>query len=207
MQMTKTVIILENEEDIAQLLSQLISSYGATPVVCMDEESLLEIVEKQDVALALLDIMLPKTDGRHVAAALRARNVKFPIYYMTGIALESVSPEHMALADGVLRKPYTISELRSLLDAVLKGDAERDSDCIVERKVIEMMAIVATEQEDIRRKQASLLNLVRNLEAHDPQVVVLAEQLHGFSMGLEACMSRLSVQLKEIQKILKPSCL
>lgn len=198
----KTVIILENETDIAQLLAQLIRSYGANPVICTDEESLMTAVSEEDVALALLDIMLPKTDGRNVAAALRQRNVAFPIYYMTGIALECILPEHMALADGVLRKPYTISELRCLLDSVLKTPTEASPEAQAQRKVIEMMTIVATEQEDIRRKQASLLNLIRSLETQDPTVITLGEQLHAFSMGLEACMARLSKQLQEVREML-----
>lgn len=62
----------------------------------------------------LLDIQMPRMDGRAFAAALRRRLREVPIMVMTGVA----RPEREAdrcNASAVLRKPFNGEELVSLV--------------------------------------------------------------------------------------------
>ncbi len=199
----KSVIILEDDPDISDLLAQLIRSYGASPTVCSDEQSVLRAVEQQNVALALLDIMLPGTDGRETLSALRKQKVSFPIYFMTGINTNEISEAYFALADGVLQKPFSIKALRNLLDKTLALPHVPETPSEPRRKLLELMATVATEQESIRRQQARLAALSVGLERNESQSA--AEQLKEVGMALEASLARVSSELEALRLLLDPA--
>jgi len=194
----KAVILLEDEEDIADLLAQLISAAGALPVVCRDQESVLRAIDDHDVVLALLDIMLPEVDGREVAAALRAKKVTFPIYFMTGIKAKSIGNNYHALADGVLYKPFSLQELRDLLARFLSAAAAPAADD--NRKILELMAVIASEQEDIRRHQKQLMLLLKTPAADS---AAAAEMWQEFGMSLEASLNRQAAHLAEMRQMLE----
>jgi DNA-binding response OmpR family regulator len=196
----RTVIILEDELDIAELMSQLISSYGAAPLVCRDRDAVAAALDTHDVALALLDIMLPSVDGRSIAQFLREQNVKFPVYFMTGIKPSHIGDRYSALADGILRKPFSINELRSILDRAL-ATAGGSS---MKREVLELMAAVASEQEDIRRQQTQLIALtVEGGAGKQPDSRSRADLWQEFGMSLEASLSRQAARLEEIRRLLE----
>lgn len=200
----KYVIILEDDEDIADLFAQLLSSYGAAPITCRTAEAVQEAIERHPVALALLDIMLPDTDGRNVAAMLYEKKVDFPVYFMTGVSPQNIGAEYLKKASGILRKPFSIQELRQVLDKSLKSsDKRRES--TAGRQMLELMTAIATERENIRRQQCKLIGLLGSLEielGHKDNS--LAEQFREFAMGLEAGMSRFAAQLDAVKSLLEP---
>ncbi len=200
--MRKSVIVLEDEVDIGELMAQLLTSYGVRPVVCRDRRSALAaIAEDQEVALALLDIMLPGSDGRDVAAEMRARGAKFPIYYVTGVSDLAITPEHLSHVNGLFRKPFSISELRDVLDQILHGEPLSEEQA-VKRQLLEIMAAVATEKENLRRQQARLAGLLVG-----PMIAKVAPELtegvREFGMSLEATLARIGHQLEQVRGVIE----
>ncbi len=194
----KTVIILEDDTDISDLLAQLISSCDAVPVICRNSEAVMNAVDKHDIALALLDIMLPDTDGREVLRQLKDRNIQFPVYLMTGINTSSIGEEYCKLAHGILKKPFSIEQLRTLLASTLMQE-QKDYGSIFHRRILELMATVATEQENVRRQQTRLMGLIRS---SSNESTALAEQFKEFSMTLEASLARFASRLEEMRDLL-----
>jgi DNA-binding response OmpR family regulator len=197
----RSVIIMEDDEDIAALFCQLLQSHGVEPILCRNEAGVLAAAGSGTVVLALLDIMVPDTDGRDVAARLRASKVSFPIYYMTGMRETAIGEAHLAQADGILRKPFSISDLRGILDGALSRAAAEKQDPA--RQLLELMTSLATEQEGLRRQQAQLLGLLRGLEQEiGPRSRPIADGFREFTMGIEASLGRFAGRLAEIQKLL-----
>jgi DNA-binding response OmpR family regulator len=192
-----TVIVLEDDEDIACLLSQLLLSYGTAPLICKTQEAVLEALENQHVILVLLDIMLPAVDGRKVAEMVRARSDEMPLYFMTGVRERDIGQEYVDLSDGILNKPFAINELRSILDDAMKGAAGPVSCSASERETLAIMTTLALEQENIRRQHERLSDLLaRFRESATPETQSVMDQFREFSMGLEAGLSRLSSQME-----------
>ncbi len=200
------VIILEDDSDIAGLLAQLISSYGATPMVCEDQAAVFRAAAGSAVGLAILDIMLPGADGRNVASGLREKGHKFPIYFMTGVRERDIGEEYRALADGILRKPFSFPELRAFLDNALQRREEDGPEPDAKQTLLELMAAVASEQENIRRQQAQLMGLIGSLESQlQEESQAISEQFTAFFMGLESSLTRFSSRLETIREILDTS--
>lgn len=203
----RKVIILEDDDDISALFCQLLSSYGAEPILCQNQQTALAAADDPAVAMALLDIMLPDTDGRNVAASLREKNVDFPVYFMTGIRESSIGEQHLSLARGVLKKPFAIKELRAILDRELTQSSEPDRSAGLDREMLELMTSVATEQESLRRQQRQLQGLMHTVEEHltSDASTSAREQFREFCMGLEAALCRIDERLGQIRALLKES--
>ncbi|MBN2713368.1 MAG: response regulator [Planctomycetes bacterium] len=200
------VIILEDDEDISELFAQLLTSYGAIPILCRSGDEVTKAAANPNVALALLDIMLPETDGRDVAVELRKLRPDMPLYFMTGIRASSIGEQYRSMVTGVLHKPFSIKDLRVILDQNLKIEDSVDPKDSAARKVLELMTSVATERENIRRQQSHLLGLIGNVESKlGTESLTVKEEFREFTMGLEASLSRFSERLEQIQELLDKS--
>lgn len=199
---TQSVLILEDNEDIALLLSQLIVAYGATPVVCASRASAEEALTAPDICLALLDIMLPGIDGREVAALVREKRPQLPIYYMTGMPEREIGEEALALANGMLRKPFSISDLRAMLSQHLQPRPPSE-DIDVRRGILEIMATLASEHESILRQHDRLQSAVGEFEAAgDARAQEINRCVQGYSSTVEESLAHFKKQLENIQRLI-----
>mgnify|MGYP000755680837 CR=1 FL=1 len=67
----KKILIADDNEDIIDILSNYIEREGYETVVAMDGEEALQLFEKEQPVLVLLDIMMPKIDGYKALASIR----------------------------------------------------------------------------------------------------------------------------------------
>lgn len=86
------ILIVEDDDNIAQLLGFMFSREGFEPLLFHDGRAAEEYVSThQPAAAALLDIMLPYRDGFAVATAIRAdsRWSSVPIVVLSAKSLEA----------------------------------------------------------------------------------------------------------------------
>ncbi len=68
----KSVLVIEDEMDILDLVEYHLVQAGFTVLKAPDGESGLELAKTKKPALIILDIMLPKMDGKEVCRALKS---------------------------------------------------------------------------------------------------------------------------------------
>lgn len=121
--MTPHVLVVEDEEALAQLLKYNLEKEGYRVSLAQDgEEGLLMAAEAQP-DLILLDWMLPKAPGIEVCRRLRARSESrnTPIVMLTARGDESERIRGLDQgADDYVTKPFSMSELLARLRAVLR---------------------------------------------------------------------------------------
>ena len=78
----KKILIADDNEDIIDILSNYIEREGYETVVAMDGEEALQLFEKEQPVLVLLDIMMPKIDGYEVCRTIR-KSSNVPIILVT----------------------------------------------------------------------------------------------------------------------------
>lgn len=69
---TKTILIIEDEKDILELYTSILTNAGYLVVSAIDGEDGLQKAKSEEWDIMLLDIMLPKIDGLGVLKAVKA---------------------------------------------------------------------------------------------------------------------------------------
>ena len=118
------ILVVEDEESIADPLSYLLGREGYEVEVAGDGRAGLASFERGGADLVLLDLMLPGLGGADVCRALRARST-VPIIMLTAKDSEVDKVVGLELgADDYVTKPYSSAELMARVRAVLRRGAE-----------------------------------------------------------------------------------
>jgi two-component system, OmpR family, response regulator RegX3 len=120
-----TVLLVEDEESIAQLLRTYLGSHGFRVLWVASGEEALEELERHPVRIVVLDIGLPGMDGFDVCRAIRYRS-KVPLVMLTARDEEADRVVGLEIgADDYVPKPFSPRELTARLKAVLRRAEDR----------------------------------------------------------------------------------
>jgi len=117
------ILIVEDEEHIADGLRYNLIAEGHEATVASDGESALNLLlgQRQPFDAILLDVMLPGKDGFAVASELRAAGQYVPILMLTARdSAEDVLRGFEAGADDYLPKPFELSILIARVHGLLR---------------------------------------------------------------------------------------
>lgn len=119
--MEKTVLIVEDERAIVEILKFNLKREGYNTLEALDGELGLELARTQDPDLILLDVMLPKMNGFEVCSQLREDGSAVPILMLT--AREEENDKVFGLeagADDYITKPFSMRELMARVKANIR---------------------------------------------------------------------------------------
>jgi len=120
------VLIVEDEEPIAQALSFIVEDAGYTPQTAADGVQAIALAHQRWPALVITDLMMPHMDGIALLAALRAEAAASgrpvpPAIVMTAASLRKA---YEAGADAVLSKPFDLTDVEELLGRFLRNQPQ-----------------------------------------------------------------------------------
>lgn len=124
--MAATILIVEDEEQIARFLELELMHEGYTTCKADNGRSGLETAQSGECDLVLLDVMLPELNGLEVLRRLR-RTSNLPVIMLT--ARDAVMDKVSGLdagADDYITKPFGMMELVSRVKAVLRRSRRDD---------------------------------------------------------------------------------
>lgn len=114
------ILIAEDEDDIRRLLALNMKKEGYEVIECKDGIEALEAFKKQEIHLALLDIMMPNIDGITVMEEIRKSSI-IPIIFITAISTDTDKVLALGLgADDYIVKPINAIELTARVSAQLR---------------------------------------------------------------------------------------
>jgi two-component system alkaline phosphatase synthesis response regulator PhoP len=119
----KRILIVDDEEHILELLEYNLEQEGYEPIKADTGEKAIEILEKEEVDLVLLDWMLPGINGIDVLKNIRSsvKINKLPVILLTAKGDEISKVVGLEVgADDYLTKPFSIHELFARIKAVLR---------------------------------------------------------------------------------------
>jgi DNA-binding response OmpR family regulator len=121
----RTVLVIEDDEAIQEMLDFMLESDGYRVVYAYDGLAGLSELNATKPDLIILDIGLPLMDGEAFIAAYRLTPMPHPP--IIGISAYKVSPELVSKVDAFLKKPFNFGELRSTVQTVLNRYAGTQS--------------------------------------------------------------------------------
>ena len=119
--MNKTVLIVEDERPIVEILKFNLKREGYEMLEALDGEIGLELARTGDPDLILLDVMLPKMNGFDICRTLRDEGRAVPIIMLT--AREEENDKVFGLeagADDYITKPFSMRELLARVKANIR---------------------------------------------------------------------------------------
>ena len=128
------VLIVEDDERIASFLTKGLKAEGYATLVARDGDEALAVGEVEGDALdvVLLDLGLPRTDGRVVLRTLRDRHPTLPVIILT--ARDDVESKVQGLDSGAadyVTKPFHFEELLARIRASLRARDQTASSVLV----------------------------------------------------------------------------
>ncbi|MEW5923368.1 MAG: response regulator [Candidatus Zixiibacteriota bacterium] len=119
----ETILIVEDEEDIQELIRYNLAREGFQPVSALSGEVALNSVNNKKPDLILLDLMLPGIDGLEICRQLKSdqKTAHIPIVMVTAKGEEADIVAGLELgADDYLTKPFSPRVLMARIRAVLR---------------------------------------------------------------------------------------
>lgn len=142
--MAAKVLVIEDEEPIAQLLAYNLEKEGFSVNVAGDGDDALVALEEDRPDIVLLDWMLPNVSGIEICRQMRARpnTRETPVIMLTARGEEEDRVRGLDVgADDYVTKPFSMSELVARMRAVLRrtapalaGDVATFADIVLDRQ-------------------------------------------------------------------------
>ena len=121
MEQPKTVLIVEDEKNIVDILRFNLQREGYQTAEAYDGEEGLEKARTADPDLILLDVMLPKMNGFDVCKSIREKGRRIPVVFLSAKGdIVDKSIGFKAGGDDYVVKPFSSEELLLRIEAHLR---------------------------------------------------------------------------------------
>lgn len=201
------ILIIEDDLSIAELENDYLTMNGFECDIAMDGNTGLQMAQRGDYALVIVDIMLPGRDGFSICKELR-RNKDIPIIFLSAKGDEVDKIRGLGLgADDYITKPFSPSELVarvkthiSRYEKLVAKNPEKKADILTIRglkidKNARRVYVDGTEVAMPVKEYELLLFLAEN-----PNIVFSKERLFDRIWGMDA-MGDVSTVTVHIQRI------
>ena len=202
--MNVQLLLVEDDPDMADLLSQLLEFEGFTVTHAASIAAAKKALA-QPLQLALLDVGLPDGNGFDLLRDIREHHPKLPVIMLTarGEAMDRVLGLELG-ADDYLPKPFETRELTARIRAVLRraSPEEIQNDSVVSIDTRRREARLRDQVLDLTGAEFDLLTLLiqhtpEPVSKDDLSVQALGKPLGPFDRAVDVHISRLRKKLGE----------
>ena len=133
------ILVVDDESRMRKLVKDFLTKKGFTVIEAGDgEEAVDKFFEVKDIALIILDVMMPKMDGWQVCREIRQYS-KVPIIMLTAKSDEKDELQGFALGvDEYITKPFSPKILVARVEAILRRSNVLAADDTMEAGCIEL---------------------------------------------------------------------
>lgn len=114
------ILVAEDEKDIRRLIKIALEERGYTLYEAKDGVEALQILERENIDMAILDVIMPRLDGFNLIREIR-KTSHIPVMFLTARGSEMDRVLGLGLgADDYLVKPFSLAELIARVEAALR---------------------------------------------------------------------------------------
>lgn len=121
--MSETILLVEDEAGLREVAAELLRELGYTVMEAATPAEALDCCERHDgrIDLLLTDVVLPKMNGKELAARVRALRPDIAVLFSSGYTAELVA--HRGVLEPAiefLEKPFSLDTLATKVRASLR---------------------------------------------------------------------------------------
>lgn len=124
----RKIVVAEDDQSVRNALQKILELEGFKVIAVKDGVAALETILMSEPSAAVIDVMMPFTDGLSVCRELRHRKNRTPILLLTARA--EIGDRVAGLdagADDYLVKPFSVDELLARVRALLRRNSSSES--------------------------------------------------------------------------------
>ncbi len=115
------LLLVEDDEALSFIVKDNLEQNNYQVEVAENGELALQLFNRNNYDLIILDVMLPKIDGFEVAKAIRKKNEQVPIIFLTARSMTEDKINALTIgADDYISKPFSMEELLLKIKIFLK---------------------------------------------------------------------------------------
>ncbi len=120
-----TILIVEDEKPISELIQMILTSSGYRCVCAYDGKAAADVLEQNRYDLVLLDVMLPEIDGFSLMEYIAPMGI--PVIFLTAKTDVQDRVKGLRLgAEDYILKPFAVAELLARVDTVMRRHHKAD---------------------------------------------------------------------------------
>ena len=206
--MKEKILIVDDEREIADLVELYLQNEGYEICKFYNGREALACAKREEMDLAILDVMLPDIDGFTLLREIRKEHF-YPIIMLTAKVQERDKIDGLTMgADDYVTKPFSPSELVARVKAHLARYERLIGSNIVENDIVEIRGIridktarrvwVNGEEKQFTTKEFDLLTFL----AENPNHVFTKEELFREIWDMESIgdIATVTVHIKKIRE-------
>ncbi len=112
------ILVVEDDPRVSRSTMAALRELGHQPIASAGGREALEILEREDVALVITDVMMPEMTGPELAREVAARHPHVRLLFVTGYVGEAGEAEDLS-GHEILRKPFTVNKLANAVHHLL----------------------------------------------------------------------------------------
>ena len=208
--MSTKILIVEDEIDIREGISEDLSEVGYDVMVAEDGQEGIDLFKSNEFDLVLLDIMLPKINGFGVLSQIREIS-DVPVMMLTAMTDDySQIMSFNEKADDYITKPFSVVVLHKRIEALQRRiqGRQQNNKWIYKDVEVDFLGFCAKKDNnpvDLKPKEIKLLEL---LIKHKNQVLTRNQMLDSLWEIDEAPADRvIDVYIKNLRKKLDLDCI
>lgn len=114
------ILVVEDEKNISDVIVAYLEKENFNVFISFDGENAIELFNKENIHLVILDLMIPKLSGEEVCKKIRETS-NLPIIMLTAKTEEEDKISGLSIgADDYVSKPFSPKELISRVNAILR---------------------------------------------------------------------------------------
>ena len=166
--MANTILIIEDEEDLLELLEYNLQKAGFETLGFLSTKNVRTLLDEEKIDLMIVDRNLPYIEGSEFVKSLRKDAINIPTIFATAKdSDEDIKEGFESGADDYLTKPYNMNELILRIKAILRRTSPTSLDKIEFKDILldikSRIAYISKKEVDLTKLEFELLKtLIEN---------------------------------------------
>lgn len=217
MNFKRTILLVEDEAEPAEMLSNYLEMHGFEVILAMTGNKAIELIDKnaRKIDLAILDIMVPDKSGYEICSYLRKHPVlnDVPVIFLTAKDKEKDEIAGLDLgADDYIAKPASLNLVKAHIETMLRRRPMEKGNWIAYRNVYiapeRMEAWQSGEKIELTNTEFKLLKLFfenpkRVYTRQEILEYITDEEKYVFDRTVDVHIKNLRLKLREDGELIK----